>query len=66
MGHEKGWTKTGGEKVVIGQCGDSFLRVMDREAATRMSGSHQTNPLTNEGSHLVCWGEQSTSWPDGK
>ena len=29
-----------GGKSTIGQCGDSFLRVMDREVGTRMSGRH--------------------------
>ena len=33
-----------GEKVVIGQFGDIFLKMMDGEAAARMSGRHQTNP----------------------
>ena len=58
--------RQGGEKVVIGQFGDSFLKVMDREAATRMSGRHQTNPLANEGPCPVHWGELRTSWPDGE
>ena len=43
---ERGWTKAEGEKVVIGQFGDSFLKVMDREAATRMSGRHWMNPIS--------------------
>ena len=41
MGHKKGQTKTGRRKVVIGQGGDRFLWVMDREAITSMSGRHQ-------------------------
>ena len=35
-----------GEKVAIGQFGDSFLGKIDREAATRMSGRHQMNPIS--------------------
>ena len=35
--------RQGGEKVAIGQFGDSFLEQIDREAVTRMSGRHQTN-----------------------
>ena len=42
MGHKKGWTKTGrGKRLSLVGVGDSFLRVMDREAVARMSGSHQ-------------------------
>ena len=40
---KRGRPRQGGEKIVIGQCGDSFLRVMDREAVARMSGSHQAD-----------------------
>ena len=36
----------GGEKVVIGQLGDRFQRMMDRETAARMSGRHQTNLIS--------------------
>ena len=43
MGHERGGPRWGGEKVVIGQYEDSFLRVMDKEAVARMSGSHWTD-----------------------
>ena len=32
--------RQGGGKIVIGQCGDSFPKVMDREAVARMSCSH--------------------------
>ena len=46
MYHKRGQTKAEREKVVIGQFGDSFLKVMDREAATRMSGRHWTNPIS--------------------
>ena len=35
--------REGGEKIVIGHCGDSFLRVMDGEAIARMSARHQTD-----------------------
>ena len=38
--------RQGGEKVVIGQFGDSFLKMMDREVAARMSGRHWTNPIS--------------------
>ena len=38
---KRGGPRHGGEKVVIGRCGDSLLRVMGREAVTRMSSSHQ-------------------------
>ena len=41
-----GRPRQGGKKVVIGQFGDSFLKVMDREAAARMSGRHQMNPIS--------------------
>ena len=32
--------------VVIGQVGYSFLKMMDREAAARMSGRHWMNPIS--------------------
>ena len=35
-----------GEKVVIGQTGDSFQRMLDREAAARMSGRQHMSPIT--------------------
>ena len=40
-----GRPRQGGEKVVIGQSRDSFLKVMDREAATRMSGGYWMNAI---------------------
>ena len=43
---ERGRLSQGAEKVVNGQVGDSFLRMMDREAAARMSGRHQMNPIS--------------------
>ena len=41
-----GRPRQGGENVVIGQFGDSFLRMMDREAVARMSGRHWMNPIS--------------------
>ena len=41
-----GRPRQGGEKVAIGQFGDSFLGQIDREAVTRMSGQHQMNPIS--------------------
>ena len=38
-----GGPRLGGERVAIGQIGDSFWEQIDREAVTRMSGRHQTN-----------------------
>ena len=50
---KRGGPRQGGEKIVIGHCEDSFLRVMDREAVARMSGRHHGwTSLTNEGLHL--------------
>ena len=40
-----GRPRLGGERVAIGQFGDSFLGQIDREAVTRMSGRHWTNPI---------------------
>ena len=40
-GTKRGRLRKGGGKIVIGQFGDSFIRVMDMEAVTRMSGRHQ-------------------------
>ena len=40
-----GRPRQGEEKVAIGQFGDSFLGQIDREAVTRMSGRHWTNPI---------------------
>ena len=37
---KRGRPTQGGEKIVIGCCGDSLLMVMDREAVARMSGRH--------------------------
>ena len=47
MGLKKGEDqgKEGG-KNAIGQLGDSFLRMMDREAGTRMSDRHQTGLIS--------------------
>ena len=38
--------RQGGEKAVIGQFGDSFLKMMDREAVAMMSGKHPMNPIS--------------------
>ena len=42
---KRGEPRQGGKNVVNGQCGDSFLREMNREVAARMSGSHGMNPI---------------------
>ena len=41
-----GRPRQGGEKVVIGQFGDSFLKMMDREAVFRMSDRQWTNHIS--------------------
>ena len=46
MCHKRGGPMQGGEKVVIDQLGDSFWRVMDREAAARMPGRHQMSLIS--------------------
>ena len=38
-----GGPRLGGERVAIGQVGDSFWRQIDREAVARTSGRHWTN-----------------------
>ena len=44
--HSKGGRpRQGGEKVAIGQFGDSFLGQIDREAVAMMSGRHQMSPI---------------------
>ena len=40
-----GRPRQGGEKVAIGQSGDSFLGKIDREAVTSMSCRHWMNPI---------------------
>ena len=46
MYNKRGRPRQGGEKVAIGQFGDSFLGQIDREAVTRMSGQCWMNPIS--------------------
>ena len=43
---KRGGPGQGGARTIIGQYGDSFPRLTDREAVTRMSGWHQTNLIS--------------------